>query len=114
MHPFQTIEVISENQITTIWLNRPEVHNAFNHLMVIEISAAMEDLSKDENLRVLVIRGRGKSFCAGADLNWMQEVVEFDYEKNISESLLLAKCLRALYRFPIPVISIAHGSVLGG
>lgn len=114
MYSFETIEVIYEHDIATIWLNRPEVHNAFNHTLVLEIMEILNLLENQNDLRILILRGKGKSFCSGADLNWMRDVVEFDYEKNYIESLQLAKCLQTLYQFPVPVIAFAHGSVMGG
>jgi methylglutaconyl-CoA hydratase len=114
MNSYDTIKVELNGTIGTIYLNRPEIHNAFNHKMVLEIIAALSSLSNDHNLRILLIRGNGKSFCSGADLNWMRDVVEFDHEKNYNESLLLANCLHTIYHFPVPVISFGHGSVIGG
>jgi methylglutaconyl-CoA hydratase len=114
LHAYNTIEVTVDNNIATLWLNRPEVHNAFNPNMVTEIISAMEVLGKEVTLKVLVIRGKGKSFCAGADLHWMKEVIGSDNIKNITESKLLARCLQNIYHFPVPVISLGHGSVIGG
>jgi len=112
--PFETIEVKVEDQVGTIWLNRPEVHNAFNHVMVNEMITALGVLGTEKTLKILVIRGRGKSFCSGTDLARMQEVVEFSVEERQKDSLLLASCLQSIYRFPAPVISVGHGSVMGG
>ena len=114
MDTFETIKVELNEKVATIYLNRPEIHNAFNHKMVLEIISALKSVADNQKLRVLVIRGNGKSFCSGADLNWMKEVVEFDFEKNYNESLLLANCFQTIYHFPVPVISFGHGSVIGG
>jgi len=114
MHTYETIKVELKENIGTIYLNRPEIHNAFNHKMVLEIISALDFLSNDHKLRILIIRGNGKSFCSGADLNWMRDVVDFDHEKNYNENLLLANCLHTIYHFPVPVISFGHGSVIGG
>jgi methylglutaconyl-CoA hydratase len=111
---YKTIEVEYSQQVATVWLNRPEVRNAFNDLMVHELHQAFDELANIEQLRVVVLRGRGNSFCSGADLNWMREVIEYDYEKNVEESLMLAKCLSAIYYFPRPVIALAQGAVIGG
>jgi methylglutaconyl-CoA hydratase len=114
MQNFETIEVVNENKIATIWLNRPKVHNAFNHIMVLEIITALETLSQDKELRVLIIRGKGESFCSGADIKWMKDMVDYDFEQNQTESLLLAKCLQSIYHFPVPVLTLGQGSVIGG
>ncbi len=114
MNTYETIQVDIKGQVATIYLNRPEVHNAFNPLMVNELTSLLKFLENDSDLRVLLLRGNGRSFCSGADINWMKEVAEFDFEKNYKESLLMANCLQCLYHFPLPVISFVHGSVIGG
>ncbi len=111
---FQTIEVESKNQVTTIWLNRPDVRNAFNDVMIQELHTAFEELANDEHLRLVVLRGRGNTFCSGADLNWMRKVVDYDYEKNVMDGLAFAKCLSVIFHFPRPVIALVQNSVIGG
>lgn len=113
MASYETIEVKVEGAIATLWLNRPEVHNAFNALMVQEISEALTNLSSDQ-INALVIRGKGNSFCAGADINWMKDAGNLGYKENYQDSLMLALCLHKLYTFPVPVLAIAHGVVYGG
>ena len=111
---YQTILLESANNIATIWLNRPEVHNAFNDLTIRELADALKELEKDDALRAVVIRGKGKSFCAGADLNWMKAVREYRYEENFRDSLDLCRLLNNIYTFPKPVIAVVHGSAIGG
>lgn len=111
---YQTLLLESTNNIATIWLNRPEVHNAFNDLTIKELAAAFNELEKDDALRAIVIRGKGKSFCAGADLNWMKAVKDYSYEENYQDSLELCKLLHNIYTFPKPVIAVVHGSAIGG
>ena len=69
---FNTIEIEITNQIATVWLNRPQIHNAFNEVMISEVLEIFTEINKMDNIRVVLLRGHGKSFCAGADLNWMQ------------------------------------------
>lgn len=114
MKTYQTIEIIKENQLATIWLNRPEIHNAFNELMISELILAFEELKNDSNAKIVILRGRGKSFCAGADLNWMRNVASYSYEQNLTESLNLSKCFYSIYTFPKPTIAIVHGAAIGG
>ncbi|MCK5535189.1 MAG: enoyl-CoA hydratase/isomerase family protein, partial [Bacteroidales bacterium] len=102
---FDTIEIEILNDIATVWLNRPEIHNAFNEIMIREIGEAYELLGKDENIRIIVMRGRGKSFCAGADLNWMRGVAGYSYEQNYKESLQLSECFYTIYSSPKPTIA---------
>lgn len=110
---FTTIETTNENGIFTIWLNRPEVHNAFNKTMLEELAECFEDVKSIEAVCV-ILRGRGKSFCAGVDLNWMKDVAKNSYEINYKESLLLSKCFYAIYTCPKPAMALVHGVSLGG
>ncbi len=111
---YSTIELNKEKDIATLWFNRPEIHNAFNQVMIAEIITCFEQIKTDEEIRVVVIRGRGKSFCAGADLNWMKDVAKFNYQENYEESLQLSKCFYAIYTCPKPTIAIVHGAAIGG
>jgi len=111
---YSTIQLESEGPIARIWLNRPEVRNAFNSVMIRELGAAIEAVAKSDSLRVLVLSGRGDSFCAGADLNWMREVVRFSFEQNLEESLQLAELLHRLFTLPKPTIARVNGPAIGG
>lgn len=111
---YKTLELSFENDIATVWLNRPEIHNAFNQEMIGEIIKAFEYLANEDNTRIIVLRGRGKSFCAGADLNWMRDVAKFSYEQNYEESFQLSKCFYTIYTCPKPTIAIVHGAAIGG
>ena len=110
----ETIQIELENKVATIWLNRPNVMNAFNGLMVQELVNAFEEISKNDAVKIVVLRGRGKVFCSGADLTWMHQVSELSYEKNFMESQLMARCLYLLFSMPKPVVTLAHGTVMGG
>ncbi len=112
--PYETIDVEREGRIGRIWLARPEVHNAFNSAMIGELRRALEALGADGSVRVIVLSGRGKSFCAGADLNWMREIIQFSYEQNLEESLELAEWLYELYAVPKPTIARVNGAAIGG
>lgn len=109
-----TLETEINETIATIWLNRPEVQNAMNPTMFAELIYTLKKLAKNKDVRVVVLRGRGKSFCAGADLAWMTESGQASYHQNLAESKLLAKCFHQIYIHPTPVVAIAHGSVFGG
>jgi methylglutaconyl-CoA hydratase len=111
---YQTILIESANNIATIWLNRPEVHNAFNDVTIRELSTVFKELEKDDALCAVVIRGKGKSFSAGADLNWMKAVKDYSYEENYRDSLDLCRLLYNIYTFPKPVIALVHGAAIGG
>jgi methylglutaconyl-CoA hydratase len=111
---YQTIEIVHENPVATVWLNRPEIHNAFNEVMIEEIRDAMVSLSSRTDIRVIVLRGKGPSFCAGADLNWMRAVSKYSYEENLKESQNLSECFYAIYSCKIPTIAVVHGAAIGG
>jgi len=77
-----TIEIHAERGVAVLWLNRPEVRNAFNETMIAELTAAFGELDADPAVRAVVLAGRGKVFCAGADLNWMKRMGEMNFEEN--------------------------------
>jgi methylglutaconyl-CoA hydratase len=113
MRKFETLEAVADHGVLTVSLNRPDIHNAFNETMLKELIEVMEEADKPEIL-CIVLRGKGKSFCAGVDLQWMKAVSKNSYEQNYQESLLLSKCFDRIYTCPKPTIAIAHGAVLGG
>jgi methylglutaconyl-CoA hydratase len=113
MRRFDTIETELDHEVLTVNLNRPEIHNAFNETMLKELIEIFEDADKPDIL-CIVLRGKGKSFCSGVDLQWMKTVSRNSYEQNYQESLLLSKCFDTIYTCPKPTIAIAHGAVLGG
>jgi len=113
MKNYQTIETEVLDKVCNVWLNRPEKHNAFNEMMLLELTDCYEAFDKEDVL-CIILRGRGKSFCAGVDLNWLKEGVKNDFEQNYHESLLLSECFYSIYSCGRPTIAIVHGSSLGG
>jgi len=111
---FQTIEIERQGSIATVWLNRPQIHNALNETMTSELLDYFKAVNDMDDVRAVVLRGRGKSFCAGADLNWMRDVANYTYEQNHLESLQLAKCFYAIYTCKKPTIAVVHGAAIGG
>lgn len=114
MKKFQTIEFEQKDDLGIVWLNRPEIHNAFNEVMISELIECFEMINEMNDIRVAVLRGKGKSFCAGADLNWMRGVANYSYEQNFKESLNLSKCFYTIYTCKKPTIAIVHGAAIGG
>jgi len=114
MKTYETLETQITNQVATIWLNRPDIRNAFNEVMIGELIKAMNEVSAMQDVRVIMLRGRGKSFCAGADLNWMRDVATYSYEQNLKESLQLSDCFYTIYNCPKPTIAVVHGAAIGG
>ncbi|OOR85377.1 enoyl-CoA hydratase/isomerase family protein [Moraxella canis] len=111
---YEYLHIEKTNQVATVWLNRPEVHNAFNEGVISELQRAFEDLGADDEVRVVMLAGRGKSFSAGADLNWMKKAGEADLDENIADAERLAKMLQTLATLPKPTIARVHGAALGG
>jgi len=111
---YTTIYIEREGRVGRIWFNRPEVHNAFNAIMIRELRDALADVRQDPQVRVVILSGRGTSFCAGADLNWMREIIHYSYNENIQESTELAECLEELYALPKPTIARVNGTAIGG
>jgi len=112
---FETILFDITDGIARVTLNRPDVHNAFNGRMLtdlIEAFGAINDMGTD--VRVVVVTGEGKSFCAGADLKWMKEMVNYSYKENVEDSNLIARCMHGLYTLPQPTIARVNGSAIGG
>ena len=114
MTNFSTIEFEQQTDLGIIWLNRPEIHNAFNEVMIQELIDCFEAVNIMEDIRIVILRGRGKSFCAGADLNWMRGVANYSFEQNLKESLNLSKCLFTIYTCKKPTIAVVHGAAIGG
>lgn len=114
MKKYRTIEFEEKISIATIYLNRLEVHNAFNDILILELTACFEEVGKMENVRVVVLRGRGKSFCAGADLNYMKGIAQFGYQQNFEDAKRLANLFDTIYSCPKPTIAVVHGAAFGG
>ncbi|RLF59383.1 MAG: enoyl-CoA hydratase [Thermoplasmata archaeon] len=111
---YETLDVKQENDIVTISLNRPDVHNAMNEQLMKELTQCFQEMSKDKKVRIIILTGNGKSFCAGADLNWMKSMVNYSKEENIRDSRLLLDLYETIYQCPKPVIGKINGHAFGG
>ncbi|MGQ9702871.1 MAG: enoyl-CoA hydratase/isomerase family protein [bacterium] len=111
---FETISFKTKKQVGYVILNRPEVHNAFNDTMINELYKVFDSIENHSDIRVVVLKGEGKSFCAGADLNWMRRIKDYSYEENLKESLALADMLYKIYTCSKPTIAQVHGYAIGG
>jgi methylglutaconyl-CoA hydratase len=100
--------------VAEVWLNRPDVRNAFNDGVIAELAAAFRTLGADPDLRAIVLGGHGKAFCAGADLSWMRAMAGFDWEQNRADAQGLAEMLWAVYSCPLPVVGRIHGDCYAG
>ena len=100
--------------VAEVWLDRPDMRNAFNAGVIEELGAAFTTLGADAELRAIVLGGRGKAFCAGADLAWMREMAGFDWARNRADAQALADMLWAVWRCPVPVVGRVHGDCYAG
>jgi methylglutaconyl-CoA hydratase len=100
--------------VAEVWLNRPEVRNAFNDGVIAELTAAFTTLGADPQLRAIVLGGHGKAFCAGADLSWMRAMAGYDWERNRADAQALADMLWTVYSCPLPVVGRIHGDCYAG
>ena len=114
MPNYQTIELKIHNRIATLWLNRPDVRNAFNDVMIREMTDCLTEVGKDEGIIALVLRGKGKVFCGGADIKWMQSFSQRSYEEDYQGNQRLAQCFYAFYSLPQPTVAVVHGAAFGG
>ena len=109
-----TLQIERDGPVARVWLNRPDVRNAFNEEVIAELTHAFDALSADAALRVVVLGGHGKTFCAGADLTWMRAMADYTWEENHRDATGLADMLWAIYSCPVPVIGRIHGDCYGG
>jgi methylglutaconyl-CoA hydratase len=110
----QTIEIDISGQVATLWLNRPEMRNAFNEVTIAEVTEAFRDLGGNAGVRAIVLAARGPAFCAGADLNWMKKMAGYTHEENRADASQLAEMLRTIYACPKPVVARVQGDCYAG
>jgi methylglutaconyl-CoA hydratase len=112
--PYEHLLVTRQGDVAYVTLNRPEVHNAFNARLIAELSQVCAELPQDESLRAIVLAGAGRSFCAGADLNWMRSSLDFTEAENHADALKMSDMLAAIDACACPVLARIHGAALGG
>jgi methylglutaconyl-CoA hydratase len=100
--------------VAEVWLNRPEVRNAFNDGVVAELTEAFRAFAQDGELRAVVLGGHGKAFCAGADLSWMRAMADYTWEQNHADAARLAEMLWTVWTCPVPVVGRIHGDCYAG
>ena len=110
------LSVERQGAVTRVTLNRPEVHNAFNAELIAELTATFAEFASQpaEELRAVVLAGNGRSFCAGADVEWMRASLALSIEDNEADARRLAEMLAAVDACPAPVIARVQGAALGG
>jgi methylglutaconyl-CoA hydratase len=100
--------------IATVTLNRPDVRNAFDDVLISSLTGVLKQIEDDEAVRVLVLAGAGTAFCAGADLNWMKRMAGYGYEQNLADARALAAMLKTLDRLSKPTVARVQGPAFAG
>ncbi len=100
--------------ILTISLNRPDIRNAFNEVMIDELARVFRNEALAPEVRAVVLKGNGAVFCAGGDLNWMKRSIHLTLEENLTDTLTLTNMFALLNEFSKPVIGVIHGAAIGG
>ncbi|MBF0236368.1 MAG: enoyl-CoA hydratase/isomerase family protein [SAR324 cluster bacterium] len=110
----ETVLLNISQGVATLTLNRPEIHNAFDDLVIHQLVQHLESLAIRKELRLLVLASEGKSFSAGADLNWMRRMKDLSLEENARDASALARLMSLLNGFPLPTIAVVQGAAFGG
>jgi methylglutaconyl-CoA hydratase len=111
---YTTVKYEKDGRVGRVTFCRPEVHNAFNGMVITEMADVFRRIDEDPDIRVVVVTGEGKSFCAGADLNWMREVIQQSFDENLAESNALADLFYQIYTCKRPVVGKINGAAIGG
>jgi methylglutaconyl-CoA hydratase len=111
----QTLDIRRPSKwVAEVWLNRPDVRNAFNDAVIAELTEAFKQLGQDTDLRAIVLGAHGKAFCAGADLNWMRAMSDYSWEENRADAQKLADMLWTLDQCPVPIVGRVQGDCYAG
>ena len=111
---YKTLLVETKTGIGIVWMNRPKLHNALDDTMTAELTLAMRKLDDDPEVRVVILGGTGKSFSAGADMDWMQRLAAFNSKQNRAEAVNTATLLHTIDTLKKPTIARVHGPAFGG
>jgi methylglutaconyl-CoA hydratase len=110
---FETIEVVRGSRVTVIWLNRPELHNAMNEVMVRELTRAIHESDQDADVSAIVLASRGDSFCSGMDLNWYQTLLDNEHSSLDTLAVAVSSLLKAIDVASVPIIARVNGHCIG-
>ncbi|MBE1298957.1 MAG: gamma-carboxygeranoyl-CoA hydratase [Alteromonadaceae bacterium] len=105
---------VDDRGVATVTLNRPEKHNAFDDALIKELTNIFKQVGEDKNVRAMILAANGKSFCAGADANWMRRMSEYSFDQNVADANALANMLWELNYLPKPTIARVQGAAFGG
>ncbi len=108
------VQEIDKRGVARITLTRAEVHNAFNEVLIAELTAALDGMGQDPRVRVVVLAAQGRSFSAGADLNWMKAMAGYTRAENVEDARRLARLMQTLNELPKPTLALVQGPAYGG
>jgi methylglutaconyl-CoA hydratase len=108
------LDIHHDGPVVRVTLDRPDVRNAFNEALIAELTAWAESVTPTAPERVAVLAGKGRMFCAGADVTWMSRMVGYSHEENVRDARALGRMFAALNALPIPLIGRIQGAALGG
>ena len=111
---YQFLDVRRQGPVEYVNLNRPDVRNAFNEHVIEELTRWASDVARNDAVRVAVLAGAGKVFCAGADLTWMSRMMTYTHDENVEDASAMARMYASLDHLPIALIGRVHGAALGG
>ena len=109
-----TVTLTLDGPVARVTLARPDVRNAFNAEVISDLRETFTQLSSNDDVRAVVLAGEGKTFCGGADINWMRGALDLSYEQNVEDAQRMSDMFRAIDRCSKPVIARIHGAALGG
>ncbi len=110
----QALQTEIQRGIATVRMNRPDVHNAFDDHLIAELTTELRRLDQAPEVRVVVLAANGKSFSAGADLNWMQRMAKYSEAENLRDAVAMAGLMRTLHGMHKPTIARVQGAAFGG
>jgi methylglutaconyl-CoA hydratase len=110
----KNVETDRNDKLITLWLNKPDTRNALDYSLTEELIRVFKWINEQKDIQVIILRGRGKSFCSGADIKWMTNSGFLDYKDCYKDSELLAECFHIIYQSDKVVINLVHGDVSGG
>jgi methylglutaconyl-CoA hydratase len=111
---FEHLKRTDDGPVTTVTLARPDSHNALDAALIGELTRCFGEISDDDGVRVVVLSGEGRSFCAGADIRYMRETANFSYEENLEDARRLAEMYWTMDECPKPLVARVQGAAMGG
>lgn len=113
-NPERVVSVVLKDAVLTVTLNRPQVHNALDPKLISRLTTVFGEIGEMEDVRVVILTGSGRSFCAGADLATMRAAADYDFQQNFTDGQAIYDLMLAIDRCPKPVVGRINGAAIGG